>query len=373
MRKSYKFKLIAGKKGRARIDEWLLLCQQLYNACLEERIDAWTRHKISISKVDQDKSITVVRKENPQYAKVGSQVLQDVSDRVKKAFDGFFRRVKIKQTAGFPRLKSRYRYHSFTLKQSGWKLQGKSLKITNIGKNKLRKSREIQGKIKTVQIKKDIQGNLWAIFSCNDVPLKPLSLKENYDWYHPGETGIDMGLKSFLATSDGDIVHNPKTLKKAAGGLRKEQRSLARKKKGSQERNRQRKRVGKVHAGVVNKRSAFHWTTARSLLEKYDVIKNRCLSRAIADASWGNFLSKLSFKAEEAGKHVMKVNPRNTSQNCSGCGRVVKKNLSVRKHVCFHENCGLILDRDVNAAKNILRAGQALGALTWMGCHKRCS
>ena len=175
--------------------------------------------------------------------------------------------------------------------------------------------------------------------------------------------GLDVGLNAFVATSNGDLVPAPKHYRKAEKELRCRQRALSRCKRGGNRRKKVKQRVVALHARVTNTRKDFAHKLARSLVAESDLIavedlnikgmvKNKHLSKSISDAGWGDFLSKLAYKAEEAGKHFVKVNPKNTSQHCSGCGVIVKKSLAVRMHKCA--KCGLVIDRDVNAARNIL-------------------
>ena len=348
---------------------WLNLCRELYNAALEERISSYKITGKSLSTYDQHKHLPKVKEYRPEFKNVNSQTLQNTIEKLGKAYDGFFRRIKLGQKAGFPRFKSRDRYRSFTLVQHGWKLDGKFLYIKKVGRFKLYKSREIEGDIKTVTVKRDSCGDWFVTFSCDNVPMKPS--RQNH--VEPKEIGIDVGIKEFLTTSDGDTVSNPKHFVFSQKKLKIKQRSLCRKKKGGNRRKKQRKIVAKHHRKITRQRDDFQWKTAKKLVDENDVvfvenlkisnmIKNHCLSKAIADVSWASFISKLLFKAEEAGKEVIKVNPRNTSQMCSGCGCLVKKSLAVRTHDC--PECGLILDRDLNAAINIKRVGQTRQALT---------
>lgn len=181
-----------------------------------------------------------------------------------------------------------------------------------------------------------------------------------------------MGLEKFATLSDNTMIENPKYLRRSESKLKCEQRSLSRKKKSSNSRKKQRERVAKLHRKVRNQRNDFLHKESKKLVEKYDLIifedlriknmvRNHHLAKSISDASWNRFIEFTTYKAENAGKTVKFVNPRNTSQTCSNCGLTVKKSLAVRLHKC---TCGLTLDRDVNAAINILRLGTNQGGVT---------
>lgn len=182
-----------------------------------------------------------------------------------------------------------------------------------------------------------------------------------------------MGLKHLVITSDGEFFDNPKNLRKSERKLRRAQRKVARRQKWSNRRHKAVILLQKIHERIANQRKDTAHKITRSLVDRYDLIavenlqvqnmvKNRHLSKSIADASWSLFQQLLTCKAEDAGKRVVKVDPKNTSQECSNCGEIVKKDLSVRTHECPH--CYLILDRDINAAKNILGRGRRLNSLT---------
>ena len=284
----------------------------------------------------------------------------EVVERVNRAFQNFFRRVKNGDKPGYPRFKSFGRYDSLTLKQAGWKLIDKDLQINKIGSFKLFLSRPIEGDIKSVTIRKTSSGRWYATFSCDNVPSKPLP--------KTGKTiGIDVGCESFLTTSEGEKVDNPRFFQRTNKLLIKRQKSVSRKKKGSKRRNKARILLSKTHEKVYNQRRDFHFKIARKLLQSYDIVciedmnhfkSYRSLNRSMRDVAWFGFFNILLFKAEEAGKEVIKVPTKNTSQACSECGKIVPRTLSDRVHSCPH--CGLSIDRDINAACNILRLGQSL-------------
>lgn len=369
MRKTYKFKAKLSKTTAQNAIQWLGLCQQLYNLALEQRIVAYRRCGVSLSTYSQSNELPEFKKAFPEFQGVNSQTLQDTIERLGKAFQGFFSRLKSGEKAGFPRFRSYHRYDSFTLKTSGWKLEGRHLKIKGLGTFKLFLSQPIVGRIKTVTVRRDACGDWFVSFSCDHVPAKA--------YPHPEAevVGIDVGIRHFCTDTDGLHVANPKYYRKAQAELRRKQRQVARRKKGSNRRKKAVKELARVHRKVARMRLDFLHKTANHYISKYqticiealqvkNMVKNRHLSKAIVDSGWSTFFEILSYKAEEAGRKLVKVDPKNTSQNCSGCGVKVPKALAVKVHKCPH--CNLSLDRDINAAYNIAAAGsgQLLQALT---------
>jgi len=367
MRKTFQYRAKINKQTEAKCNQWLELCRILYNLALEQRINIWQQHGKSISCITQKNQLPELKAEFPEFKIVGSQVLQDVIERLNRAFDAFFRRLKDKaEKAGFPRFRGKDRYDSFTLKQCGYKIEGRYLYISGVGKFKLFLSRPIEGDIKTVTIRHTSSGKWFVCFSCDNVPTKEIPEAI-------AEIGIDVGIRVFLVDSTGRSVDNPKFFRQSERILRKRQRALARKMRSSERRAKAKILVAKAHEKISNQRKDFLHKIANFYVTGYQIIhiealnikgmiKNRHLSKSIADASWNKFFEFLSYKAEEAGRKVIKVNPRNTSQICSGCGEKVKKSLSVRIHTCPF--CGLVLDRDHNAAINIKAVGQTAQALS---------
>jgi putative transposase len=357
MQKTFKYRIYANKETITQADKWLWLCRNLYNCALEQRITTYKKQRVTLSGYTQMAELSDIKKAFPEYKQVGSQVLQGCLDRLDKSYKAFFRRVKQGgEKAGFPRFKGRDRYDSFTLKNTGWKLDGKYLSIRNIGRFKLHLSREVQGNIKTITIHKTPTNKWYACFSCDEVPKKLLA-------YSDKVVGLDVGIKSFLVDSEGNPpVGNPKFLKHALTELRVKQRALARATKGSNRRKETKLQVAKVHERITNQRSDFQHKLANDYIKGFGLIvfeklkiknleKNHCLARDINDCSWGKFFEILDYKAEEAGRLIFKDNPRNTSKMCHVCGAINKDlELSDREWVC--KVCGTIHDRDFNAAIN---------------------
>jgi putative transposase len=336
----------------------------LYNCALEERIRAYEKG-VSLNYNDQANELPLLLEELPEYNEVFSQTRQDVLRRLEKAYQAFFRRVKlIGEKAGFPRFRGRHRYDSFTYPQKGFQLRDDGrVYLSPIGKVKVKLHRPIVGKIKTCSVKREVD-QWFVVFSC-DIP-ESLIVKET-DWSN--DVGIDVGLTTFAVTSDEEYIANPKYFKHSQDKLAKAQRSLTTKKRGSKRRKKQRALVAKCHRKVKRQRDDFQHKTARRLVDKYDVIymeklviknmvRNKLYSKGISDVAWGQFANFVGYKAEEAGKRLIFVDPRGTTQRCSQCGTVVKKEIQDRWHCC--PNCGFQADRDFNASLEIKRLGRSL-------------
>jgi putative transposase len=354
VRRAYQYRFYPTAAQAAGLATVLWRCRELYNACLEERIEAH-KHGTSVNLYSQKRQLPGIKEVRPEYKLLNSQMLQDVVYRVDRAFVGLFRRKKAGLKGGFPRFRGRDRYDSFTLTQTGWKLAEGRLVVTEIGLLKVRWSRPLEGAVKTVTIRRD--ADQWYVsFSCVVDMADPV-----VDASLP-MIGIDVGLEHFLTTSEGEHIANPRHFRTGQAALSKRSQALSRKKA--------KLLVAKAHRKVRNQRRDFHHKTAKALVDGHsriavedlriaNMVRNHALAKSISDAGWGQFLSILSSKAEGAGCTVIAVNPAGTSQTCSGCGTLCPKALSTRRHHCDH--CGCSLQRDVNAARNILaRAGQAL-------------
>jgi putative transposase len=368
-RKSYKYKLKPTPAQAQQLEQVLWRCRTLYNTALEERITAYRRRGVTLTAYQQMAELPDLKAAYPEYAEVNAQVLQDVLTRLDKTYQAFFRRVKARKadpTPGFPRFQGRNRYHSFTYKQygGGARLDNGFLVLSKIGRVALRWSRPLEGTLKTVTISKEADG-WYAILSCADVPAQPLPPTGR-------ETGIDVGLKVFLSTADGCVVENPRLHRRGEKRLAKAQRVVSRRKPGSHGRRKAVGHLQRAHQHVKRQRLDFQHKTALALLRQYDtlyledlqvanMVRNHHLAKSISDAGWAAFRTILAAKAACAGRRVVAVPAQYTSQDCSGCGERVPKSLSVRTHGCT--SCGLVLDSDENAARNIQWAGQALRGL----------
>lgn len=360
LRRTFKYRLYPTRAQVETLDRHLALCCELYNAALQERRDAWRMAGIHVSFSQQSTQLPLIKADRPELAEVYSQALQDVLHRVDKAFAGLFRRVKAGEKPGYPRFRSRRRYDSLTYPQLGFSLEEKHLYLSKVGPVKVKLHRPLEGCVKTLTVKREC-GTWYAMFVCQ-VESAPLPACAE-------AVGIDVGLEYFLTTSEGEHIENPRHLRVAEAQLVKAQQRVSRRRKGS---HRRRKAVGLLahqHQRVRNCRKDFHHKVARNLVGSYgfitaedlrvaNMVRNRSLAKSISDAGWGQFVSILQAKAEYAGREMVLVNPRNTSQTCSGCRAHVLKPLSERVHACHV--CGLVLHRDVNAARNILALGRSV-------------
>ena len=378
--KAYKFRLYPTHKQIATL-EWILRrCKELYNAALEERREAYRLNGVSVSYNMQADQLPAIKHLREEYQDIHSQVQQDVLKRLDKAMQAFFRRVMNGEKPGFPRFKSGDRYDSFTYPQGGYEIINRRLHLSKIGQIKIKLHREIKGKMKTCTIKRE--GDQWYAVFTTEYEFDPSTT------FHPSEeeVGIDLGIHSFAALSDGTFIENPRLYRHAEEDIQHAHQKIARRKKGSHRRARAKKELSRVYRKVRNARRDFLHKQSRKLVNHYGTLvfedlqidnltaapapkqdeqgkyvpngaaAKGGLNKSILDAGWGAFVTMCRHKAEEAGGTVVKVAPHGTSQACSGCGCIVQKDLSVRWHSCPH--CGTELDRDHNAAKNILHRYQ---------------
>lgn len=366
MVKSLKYRLFPTKKQQRLLQNSLNECRWLYNHFLEERKDSWEKDKKNIGYFQQSQSIVALKKERPTLNSIYSQVLQNVADKVDKAFQNFFRRVKQgNDKVGYPRFKSFDRYDSLTYKQAGfgWNIEDNRLNLSKIGTIKIKIHRPIIGTLKTCTIKRQ-SGKWYACFSV-EYQNNPLPKSDK-------AVGIDVGLENFATLSTQETIANPRFFKTDQKALAKAQRKLSKQIKGTPERKKVRKVIARIHQRIANRRHNFIHQEARKIVNRFgvicieklsvkDMMSNHIkvfgnkLNKSIADVAWSQFANVLSQKAEDAARQFIAVEPRGTSQKCSQCGTVVKKDLSVRWHDC--PICGCRLHRDFNASLNILSLG----------------
>ncbi len=364
-RKTFQFRLRPTKKQSRLLQEQLDECRWLYNELLSQRKLAHEELDLSLSKYQQNMFMPLLKEERTSLSKVHSQVLQNVADRLDKAFQAFFRRCKAGEKLGFPRFRGLHRYNSFCFPQTGFALCGKEICLSKIGKMRIKMHRLVQGRIKTCTLKRTASGE-WDIFLSCEIETAPLPPQQEM-------VGIDMGLESFATLSNGSKIENPRFFKKGESKLAKAQRKLSKLKKGTKERRKAGKVVAKIHERIKNQRRDFCHKEAKRIVDRYQFIciedlnikkmmEGSHLGKGIADVSWNQFRQVLTYKAEEAGRRVELVNPAYTSQKCSQCGYLEPKELSNRIHRCTY--CGYTAHRDFNAALNILALGlDGLGAL----------
>src|SRR2546421_3986550 len=376
-KQAYKFRLYPTKKQVQALTWTVDRCRELYNAALQERRDAYRLAGKSITYSDQANQLPEVKEIREEYQEIHSQVLQDVLRKVDKAFKAFFARCKRGKTPGFPRYKGQGHFDSFTYPQGGYSLtHDNRVCLSKIGSIKVKLHRQIKGTIKTCTIKRE--GDAWyVVFACE---VESDALGANNE-----AVGIDLGLLHFATLSTGETIENPRHYRKAEKRLERLQQALSRKKRGSDRRRKAVKQVAELHRKVSNQRRDFLHKQSRKLVNTYGTMvleelqpvnmrkrpkpkqdengkylpngagAKGGLNKSMVDAGWGMFQQFCTYKAENAGREVLFVNPQYTSQVCSGCGQVRKKDLSERWHSC---QGGTELDRDHNAALNILALGR---------------
>jgi transposase len=407
--KAYKYRISCNKATTEKLYGVLTLCRQLYNAALQERRDAYEmlvkRHpnyydkeqrkhltwEHAIGYYEQKRELVDIKEIRPEYQDIASHVLQDVILRVKRAYDNFFRRVKNGEQPGYPRFQGRNRYTSFTYPDgAGWKLEEEirpadkkgmirvNLKLSNIGTVKIHLHWDMAGTIKQLSIKREGE-HFYAIFTC-DIG-KPEALEVGDE-----DVGIDLGVTHFAALSNGEFLEPPRHYRKAEKQLKKLQEALSRKKRGSHRRAKAVKVVAKAHRKIRNQRADFAHKVSRGLVNRFQILvfedlktanlvkrpkpkqdeatgaylpngasAKAGLNKSIVDAGWSQFVELCTYKAAWAGRTLLKVSPKRTSQICPTCGNVGKKALDERWHSC---ECGAEMDRDTASAKVILDLGR---------------
>jgi len=392
MRRSFKFLLRPTVGQEQALTEMLRDHASLYNAALENRRDSWRDRKLSATYGTQSAQLSAIRAFDPErQGRWSFNSQQATLRRLDKAFAAFFRRVKAGETPGYPRFKGAGWFDTVTWPSDGdgcrWDSTpqsggGTRVRFQGVGHVKVHQHRPVLGRIKTVSVKRE--GRKWfVVLSCDDVPAVPLPATG-------AVVGIDMGIASFLTTSDGEHVENPRHGRAAAERLGAAQQALARCKRGSNRRKKVRARVAAAHGKVRRQRLDHAHKTALALVRDFDVIAHEDLritnmvrapkpkpdpespgaflpngaaakaglNRSIQDAGWGLFLGILHAKAESAGREVIPVDPRNTSRTCPECGHVSGENrVTQEKFHCV--TCGHTAHADVVGAINVLRAGLA--------------
>jgi putative transposase len=354
----------------------MAISNQLYNAALEERIQAWRKSRISITKFDQMKSLTIIRQDDCELAKYACTMLRTPLVQVDEAFKAFFSRVKLgKEKAGFPRFRSLKHLKSFGFTEaSGWTLEGKTLSMKGLPNVRLKMHRQFEGKVLKLTVKKDGRGRWFAIIV--------VKLPDVFGPVVSGAVGLDLGITDQVTDSNGIRYGKINPERQSAAKRLKVEKQLARCQKGSKKRKKVLARLGRIRQRETDRRRTEHFQLASKIVrsapgiivvEKLSV-KNMTrsargtidepgvnvaaksgLNRSLQDSALSQFVQILTDKAESAGRLVIVVDPKNTSQNCSGCGIRVKKALSQRQHNC--PDCGISLHRDHNAALNVLHRG----------------
>jgi putative transposase len=360
--RTFQYRLYPTKSQKNALQWQLDVSRHVYNMALEERKLAWELEEKSVGKREGYVLAKQYKKTFPQSKTVHSHVLQVAIEDLDKAYQSLFRRVKAGEEPGYPRFKSYKRWHSIGFKQygNGFKVDGRRLKVSGVGRIKVRWHRPYQGEIKTCRIIRKA-GRWYVSLMCEVPEAVPLPKTGCV-------VGMDMGINALITTSEGEQIHNPRWYREAQAELRRKQRRLQRAQKGSNQRKKKLLDVQRQHEHVKNQREDFFDKLVYDLVQTYDVlviedlkiknmVKNRHLSKSILDAGWGYFRQRLIDKAADAGREVVLVDPAYTSKSCSNCGAIFEGlTLAHRWVEC---ECGLSLDRDHNAALNVLkRAGR---------------
>ncbi len=359
--RAYKFRLSPDKKRQEAIDNALVLSQQLYNKLLEKTINA--RKSNPKSKVSQRTINLFMREilnEDERFYDLYSHVRVDIRNRMLKSYQNFFRRCKANKSGkkGFPRFKSRDKYKSIMhIENNGsFSIEKGRLRISKIGTMKIIQHRDIEGRIKTLTIKKEAR-NYYAIFTA----IKDMEIPKKED---ANPVGIDVGLKTFAVLSDGTKINKPNFRRNQEKRIARWQKIVARRKKGSRRRQIAKERMNREYEVANNQTNDYlHKITDKLVNSGYtsfvveklqiqNMVKNHRLAKSINYASWNKFFQLLSYKAESAGMKVTEVDPRGTSKTCSNCGSIQIMPLAKRVYLC--ERCGMQEDRDINASINIL-------------------
>ena len=354
MRKTFKYRLYPTKLQVTKMNNILELTRWVYNETLALRKNAWESEKKSISLYDTAKHLPIWKSQRPELHNVHSQILQNAQIRVDLAFKAFWKRCKHGKKPGFPRFKGKGWYDSITYPQSGFRLHPDGIYLSKIDRVKIVLHRPLEGKIKTCTIKKTPTGKWYVYFSCIVETPEPLPKTGKI-------VGIDLGLITYVQCSDGTKIDKPRF-------FNEEKKSLAQAKRRENItfKAKHKRVLAMIHERIKNKREDFCHKASKKLVDKYDFIAHEDLnvknliekkenSKNISDASWSTLIQYTTAKAESAGRVVVAVDPRGTSQRCSRCGAVVQKSIDVRVHHCPH--CGFKTGRDLNSALEILRLG----------------
>lgn len=368
---SYRYRLLPNKAQYRALAEICESQRHLYNAALAERIDCYRKTGSGLSYFRQAMELRECRRDLPEMAALPANIQRGTLKRLDRAFNAFFRRVKRGDEPGFPRFRNAAAFTSFAFAEfSGVTFDGKRLHFKGLpGGLRVHLHRQLpEGKICTANFRRDRRG--WSVtFNVKAVAVEKVAIGT--------AVGIDVGLKALAYLSDGTSIPNIRPAQKAERAMRRSQRALARCRRGSTRRSKIRKAVAASHETIANIRRTYLHQQSAWLVKAYDLIAVEDLNvaglarsmfaKAIHDVSWTAFIDMIAYKAERAGKHFVKVDAKNTTQGCSSCGVIVPKTLAVRMHDCPH--CGLVLDRDENAARNVLRKGvlalEALNVAQW--------
>lgn len=353
--RTFQYRLRPNKAQVAALEYILADSCETYNAALQERREAWKLQRKSISYYDQQAELTELRKDL-RFRMIALDIQREPLRRIDLAFKAFFRRYKSGQKPGFPRFRARQRYDSFAFNRPV--VRERSIRIPKIGDIRAKGSRSLEGKPKLCTVKR--AGKKWiASVACDIGPAPEKRTVSSF-------VGIDVGVSALATLSDGSVIENPRWTRKHEFRIAAANRALARKQKRSKNRIKAREILRRAHQHAADARRNYSHHASKYLISNYDLIAFEKLNiqgmvrstfaKSIYDAAWRQLIWQITYKAEKAGKWAIPVNPRGTSICCSGCGARVEKTLADRQHIC---GCGVNLDRDHNAALNILALGQS--------------
>jgi putative transposase len=359
---TYRYRLLPTRRQYRALEGILESQRQLYNAALEERTEAYRKARVSRTYIDQTKGLTEWRQSDPEARALPVALQRATLKRLDEAYAAFFRRLRSGGKPGFPRFRGKGWFDSFGFREfSGIALSGARIQFKGMpGRLVIHMHRPLpaEGVVKSCIFRREVKG--WTISLMTKVPRAEPRERS-------GAVGLDLGIKTFAVMSNGDFIPSLKAGRRAERRVRLLQRALARKRHGSKGRVKARESLARCHAAAARHRNDFLHQTSAHLLRDFsliaiEAINTKALARSrlakeFHDASWGKFISMLRYKAERAGALLIEIDPRNTSQDCSECGTRVPKALGQRRHEC--PSCGLSIDRDLNAARNILNRAVA--------------
>jgi len=367
MERAYKFRAYPSQSQKSALNHQMQLSKELYNLLLEQSKKYYEETVKTLTEYRMNVWLTQLKKERPEFKEIHSQVLQNVSKRISEAYKSFFRRCKAKKTGkkvkvGFPRYKKFV--SSLTFPQAGgFSIGKKKVRLSKIGNVNFVNHREIDGTPKTCTIKKTKTGEWFVTIATEKEDIFPFT-------NGGGAVGIDLGIKKYAVLSDGSILQNKHIPKDERRRMKRLQKIISRRKKGSNKRRkavlkfaRKYEHISRIKEDWLHKMSRnlvnSHSFIAYEELEIANMMRNHHLARSIGEESWGTFTAMLQYKAESAGCVAVAVNPKNTSRTCSGCGNVQDIPLSERTFTCV--KCGMSKDRDLNASINILARATTSG------------